>query len=335
MKPPVSFRRGTWDLVLPPEFRSEDVLAFHGRDPQSRCERVEGSTLSKVVVLEGHPCWIQVTLEPGYARCKAEGRALPSLRNLEGLLGLHCDAAGFEAQAAHHPVLGPLVAQRPGLRIPQTFDPWEALVWAILGQQVNLAFAYALRRDLVSRAGQLAEPFSKAGDPPSDVAPTDPAPVLKSSAPPQEGAGQGPSAQCALIGHPDAHAIAALELEDLTALRLSRAKAGTLLRAAQAVAEGDLDLEALAKGNPGEAEARLRSLKGVGPWTARYVLMRGMGFPDAVPIGDAGLTLALQRAFGLDHRPGPSETEDLLAPLAPHRSLAVFHLWASLKGTPA
>ena len=63
--------------------------------------------------------------------------------------------------------------------------------------------------------------------------------------------------------------------------------------------------------------------------------MRGFGFRDCVPVGDAGLTLALQRWFGLDGRPDGAETLRLMAPFANHRSLATFHLWSSLKGTPA
>jgi 3-methyladenine DNA glycosylase/8-oxoguanine DNA glycosylase len=63
--------------------------------------------------------------------------------------------------------------------------------------------------------------------------------------------------------------------------------------------------------------------------------MRGLGFRDCVPVGDAGLTLALQRWFGLETRPGGPETLHLMAPFAPHRSLATFHLWSSLKGIPA
>jgi 3-methyladenine DNA glycosylase/8-oxoguanine DNA glycosylase len=64
-------------------------------------------------------------------------------------------------------------------------------------------------------------------------------------------------------------------------------------------------------------------------------MMRGCGFGDCVPLGDAGLTAALQRHHALDHRPDAKETAALMAPFAPHRSLAAFHLWASLKGVPA
>ena len=104
---------------------------------------------------------------------------------------------------------------------------------------------------------------------------------------------------------------------------------------ARAVAAGSLPLEQLPEGSASAAALLLSAQRGIGPWTTHYVLMRGCGFGDCVPLGDAGLTLALQRHFGLDHRPSVKETAAFMAPFAPHRSLATFHLWASLKGVPA
>ncbi len=283
------------ELALPANYRVDDTLAFHGRDVMSACERVAGRTLVKGLELYGRPVQVRLVFHGDRVQVTADA----PLRELHGallrLLGLHLDPGPFERGL--DPAFAALVAPRAGLRLPQTADAWEALVWAILGQQVNLAFAYALRRDLVARFGH--------------------------------------SLADGLYAHPGPDRLAQAEAADLTALRLSRAKAETLIGAARRVASGELSLEALRHGTATRAERTLRALKGIGPWTARYVLLRGLGFGDAVPVGDAGLTLALQRFHGLDHRPGPEETEALLAPLAPHRSLAVFHLWASLKGTPA
>ncbi len=286
-------------LVLPSNFRIEDVLAYHGRDPQSLCERVEGRTLFKAI----GECALEIRFEGQKAHCNLHGALEDGLARLAmhrcalRMLGLHQDPTAFERSLVRHPAFQTLVMARPGLRVPLTANVWEALVWAILGQQVNLAFAYALRRALVGRFGQ--------------------------------------ARHLGLYSHPGPGDLAGANLEELLALRLSRAKAECLLRVAQAAVSGVLDLEALPDRPATRASARLLAIKGIGPWTAQYVLMRGCGFGDCVPIGDAGLTLALQRHHGLDHRPGLSETAQLLAPFAPHRSLAVFHLWASLKGVPA
>jgi 3-methyladenine DNA glycosylase/8-oxoguanine DNA glycosylase len=213
------------------------------------------------------------------------------------MLGLGLDPAAFEASLEGDPAFRTLVAPRRGLRIPLTADVWESLVWAILGQQVNLAFAYSLRRRLTELCG-----------------------------------GPVPGG---LTAHPTAQAVADLEPAALAPLQFSRSKADYLILAARDVASGRLPLEALPAGAATAAEAALSSRRGIGPWTTHYVMMRGCGFGDCVPLGDAGLTAALQRHHALDHRPDAKETAALMAPFAPHRSLAAFHLWASLKGVPA
>jgi 3-methyladenine DNA glycosylase/8-oxoguanine DNA glycosylase len=74
----------------------------------------------------------------------------------------------------------------------------------------------------------------------------------------------------------------------------------------------------------------LMGLHGVGTWTARYVLMR-TGFGDAAPVGDSGLSTALQRFNELPNRPDAVEVARLMTRYAPWRSLASVHLWASLE----
>lgn len=280
-------------LALPESTRIGDLLSFHGRDPESVSERVRGATLRKAASIAGHPAILGLAFGPGTVAVSLEGprgpRAMAEAhRATLRLLAWQGDPTPFEAA---HPALA---RGREGLRVPLTLDPFEALVWAILGQQVNLAFAYALRRDLIRLAGT---------------------PVGE------------------LIAHPEASQIAALDPGDLLARRFSGRKAEYLLNAAAKVAGGELRLDGMLTAT-GAGKALL-ALRGCGPWTAQYVLMRGLGFRDCVPVGDAALTLALQRWFQLDERPDAPETLRLLAPFAPHRSLATFHLWASLKGVPA
>jgi AraC family transcriptional regulator of adaptative response / DNA-3-methyladenine glycosylase II len=283
-----------FSLPLPLGLRVADVLAFHGRDAQSVSERVEDATLHKAFLCEGRAAVLSLVFRGKKVEVSLSGASGPAAMAAAHaaalrLLGWEGDPVAFEGA---HPELA---LHREGLRVLLTLDPFEALVWAILGQQVNLAFAYALRRDLIGLVGLPA--------------------------------GQG------LIAHPDAARIAALKVENLLALRFSRRKAEYLLHAATAVATGRLRLHA--RHTATGAARELLALRGCGPWTAQYVLMRGLGFRDCVPVGDAGLTLALQRWFALEARPNGPETLRLMAAFAPHRSLATFHLWAGLKGTPA
>jgi AraC family transcriptional regulator of adaptative response / DNA-3-methyladenine glycosylase II len=290
-------------LALPGDYRAEDVLAYHGRDPLSRSERVEGAVLVKAMAMAGGPAVVEVAFRPEGAACRVRLPAAPTSaeraaihRRVVRMLGLAADPVPFERFAADSD-LHPLVAPRRGLRIPLTADVWESLVWAVLGQQVNLAFAYSLRRRLTERCGKPA--------------------------------GEG------LLAHPGPGAVAALDPAELQPLQFSRSKAEYVVTLARKAASGDLPLEDLPLGTATGAALKLAAERGVGPWTSHYVLMRGCGFGDCVPLGDAGLTLALQRHYRLDHRPSVKETAAMMAPFAPHRSLATFHLWASLKGVPA
>ena len=286
-------------VALPADFRAAEMLAHFGRDAESPTERVAGREMVKALRLAGTPARLRIDLDGGVARCRVESAhavAPEGMREAHSIvlriLGLGWDTAAFERQVGRREDLARLVAPRPGLRIPLTADAFEAMVWVIAGQQVNLAFAYALRRAVIDLAG--------------------------------EDAGDG------FRAHPTPEAVAALDYGDLTARRFSRRKAEYVIDTARLAASGELPLETLGDSPATRVSERLMGVRGLGRWSVQYLLMRGYGLADCVPVGDAGLTAALQRFFTLDHRPGPAETEELMEPFAPHRSLATFHLWSTL-----
>jgi 3-methyladenine DNA glycosylase/8-oxoguanine DNA glycosylase len=130
--------------------------------------------------------------------------------------------------------------------------------------------------------------------------------------------------------HPTPESVANVDVNILAARRYSRSKARYLVDAAQAAAAGKLDIENLAHGSAIAAEKALTAQRGIGIWTARYVLMRG-GFADAAPVGDSALATALQKLHKLPERPDSDQTARLMSAFAPYRSLATMHLWTSLK----
>ncbi|WP_445679924.1 Ada metal-binding domain-containing protein [Radicibacter daui] len=291
---------GRFTLTLPEGYRTGELIAYHGRDAQSLSERVTGSLLQKALLLGGKPALLEIDLAESagavpQAHCRLTGSddLFAAHATALRLLGLTQDPAPFEGRAALAKPFASLIAARPGLRVPLTATIFEALSWAIIGQQINLAFAMALRRSLIAKVGVLHEPSG-------------------------------------LYAHPEPAAVAALSVEELTAERYSRSKAQYLIGAAAAVTDGRLPLEALEQGSAQTIEAALTAIRGLGPWTARYTLMRGFGLADAAPIGDSGLSTALQQMHGLEARPDARETELLMAPYSPHRSLATCHLWLSL-----
>ncbi|MEM9597373.1 MAG: DNA-3-methyladenine glycosylase 2 family protein, partial [Acidobacteriota bacterium] len=100
---------------------------------------------------------------------------------------------------------------------------------------------------------------------------------------------------------------------------------------ARAVDSGELDLEGMASRPADEVAAQLGAMRGLGPWSVGYLMMRSLGFADCVPVGDVALAKSLCEYFGLEKRPGTGETEALMAPFAPWRSLASFHFWKLLE----
>ncbi len=291
-------------ISLPRDFRVRDMLRFHGRDPESPTERVIGRRLLRAIRLVGRPALLSIDLERRRARCRARGflaaapRAASEARALvRRLLGLGLDVAPFERRALRSTRLAPIVRARRGLRIPLTPTVFEGLVWAILGQQVNLPFAFRLRRRLIDLVG---EPLAAAGP--------------------------------ALTAHPTPSAVARLDYADLTRRQFSRRKAEYLIDAARLIASGGLEIEGLARRPPASVERIMTGIRGIGPWTAHYVMMRACGFADCVPVGDAGLVSALGRLHRLRRRPDAAATRRLMRPYAPHRSLATFHLWMTLGG---
>jgi AraC family transcriptional regulator of adaptative response / DNA-3-methyladenine glycosylase II len=223
-----------------------------------------------------------------HASISVPDQALEAHRIVIGLLGLDQDAAAF-ARLARKLGFARLVAGRPELRISQTHSIFDGVLWAIIGQQINFPFACMLKRRLIERAGV-------------KVADT-------------------------LHAPPSPSAVAALEPADLLPLKFSRQKAEYVVSIARHVADGSLNLEGLRHMSATRAERTLLAVRGLGPWSVNYLMMRSLGFADCVPLGDTGVTSGLLSLMQLDERPDVDATRRLMSVFSPYRSLATAHLW--------
>ncbi len=184
-------------------------------------------------------------------------------------------------------VLGDLAKPNPGLRLPGGFDAFELAVRAILGQQITVKAATTI-------AGRFAAAF---GEP---------------IATPFEG-----------VTHlfPSAGTVAGLEPGDIARLGVVSARARALIAVARAIDDGSIDL-----GPGADVEATLAALEalpGIGPWTAQYIAMRSLSWPDAFPHPD----VALIKAMGVK----PAAALEQAERWRPWRAYAVIHLWKSLE----
>jgi DNA-3-methyladenine glycosylase II len=286
----------TFSIALPPGYRRQDALTFHGRDAQGLAEQVEGEHIRKGVLLDGVPTVLELRFNAAEAVCAvdaADARVLPRAREaLVNMLGLRIDPAAFARLASEDALFAPLIEREPGLRVIQAPTVFEALTWAIIGQQINLTFAIALRRSFIEQAGR-AHPSG-------------------------------------LWCYPEAGDVARLDIEQLTTRKFSRAKAETLLRLARLVADGDLDLNLGASGDVAGVSERLLAVKGIGPWTVNYALLRGYGHPDCSLHGDVAVRAAIERLLGSETRPSIAEAEAFLQAYRPQRTMAAAYLWSSL-----
>ena len=307
---PGSYRKvaiGTeFKLGLPREFRREDAFRMFGRDAEGRTERVNGCTASKALLLDGRAARVELTFSPRRVKVAVLARRRPTRammidahRRVVRMLGLGFDPRPFERRMQRTKGMTRLLRGRLGLRIPLTADAFEGLVWVIVGQQVNVTFASLCRSRLIGLCGT---------------------PIPASSGATSTG----------FIAHPTPEQVAALDYADLAPLQFSRRKAEYVIDTARAIASGQLNLEGMRRSPAGLVEETLGAIRGLGPWSINYLLMRSFGLEDCVPVGDVALEAALERFFGLDHRPKAKETMRLMECFAPYRSLATFHLWRTL-----
>lgn len=202
----------------------------------------------------------------------------------------------IEGHLRQDALLGARIDLVPGLRVPGSFDTFELAVRAVLGQQVSVAGATTLSGRMVERYGELlATPFDK------------------------------------VTRHfPLAHVLAAASLGDIAQIGMPGSRAQTIINLARHAAEGRLDFK------PGtslqQAVQQMRTVGGIGEWTAQYIALRALRFPDAFPAGDLGL----QKAAALGAADTIRLTEkQLLARAAgwsPWRGYAALILWNSLSG---
>lgn len=290
--------RAAFRLALPATYRAGDFLAFHRRDAAATAERVAGNALQKGVVWAGRPACLGVRFGTRQAVVElvVDGAgALPdpdaARRMARRMLGLRQAVEDFEARYREHPELGPLIAANPGLRVPLLATPFEALVWAVTGQQISLAAATSVRRRLIEAAG------------------------IRHSG--------------GLLCHPDPARLACMGEAELRAAGLSQAKAATVTVLSRGAADGEFPFDAWADAPPvAEIRARLAAIRGIGPWTIEYALLRGFGHLDGSLHGDVAVRRKLQLLLGREARLSAPETERWLAQFAPWRALVAAHLWA-------
>lgn len=295
-------------LGFRPPFAMERLLAFFAQRAIPGIEvlgasglrrSIRAGTLDRAGDPQPHPAgWIEVTLDPNRHQLTLHYAAalLPCSARLIAATRRWFD---LDAQPA---LIDAALAALPGaagMRLPGSLDGFELMVRAVLGQQVTVAGARTLARRLVDRLG-----------PPAAT----PWPDLRRS-------------------FPDPAVVAGLPVATLAELGIIRSRAGAIIALAQAWPR--LRDTLVAGASPEPLIDALCALPGIGPWTAHYIAMRALGWPDAWPPGDVAVLKALKLGLGGESAriaAGTLATERLAAERAsaafrPWRSYAVMRLW--------
>lgn len=182
--------------------------------------------------------------------------------------------------------------QHMGTPLVLDFDPYRTLIKCIIHQQLNMSFAHTLTERFVKQFG-----FEKNG----------------------------------VFFYPPPETVANITEEELRELQFSGRKAQYIIGIAKVIAEGQLDLDALAEKSDDEVMASLIKLRGVGPWTVQNFLMFGLGRKNLFPMADIGIQNAIKKLYNLERKPTIEEMEQYKKAWEPYLSYASLYLWRSIE----
>ncbi|WP_422940250.1 AlkA N-terminal domain-containing protein [Undibacterium sp. TJN19] len=293
-------------LAYRPPYAWDAVIAYLAGRAMPGLEAVieekGGKAYVRSVRLDGIDGWLKVAHLPDKQQLSLQVAPaltpvlMPLMARVRQQFDVEANPAVIQSHLALDNVLATQIALTPGLRVPGAFDSFELAIRAVLGQQVSVAGATTVAGRLVMRFGTpVTTPFA------------------------------------AVTHHfPSPQTIVGLSIDQLAGIGIPGARAATLQHIAQFALDGGLQRKPA--GSSDETVARLKTVRGIGEWTAQYIAMRALRFSDAFPAGDLGLQKA---AAQLADPPETRFTEKQLLsraePWAPWRAYAALLLWQSLK----
>ncbi|MDF1507337.1 DNA-3-methyladenine glycosylase 2 [Robertmurraya sp. DFI.2.37] len=295
--------KGSFIEIYPPSnFNFQECLLFLGRSDKEVTHQIKDDHLYKLIKVDEEVILLNISYFPHVIKVEFP-MGTPSNSKLKGAVSyiwewfdLDKPLEEFYKMARTDKILLPLIDRYNGLRIIGIPELFEALTWAIIGQQINLTFAYTLKKRFVEHFGESYE----------------------------------------INGYtywlfPDVSAVALLQVEDLRALQFTARKAEYVIGIAKLIAAGQLSKESLLQTEDSqEIYERLLDIRGVGAWTADYVMMKCFHHSSAFPLADVGLHQALKKQLALERKPTIEEIEEMAMNWKGWQAYATFYLWRSL-----
>lgn len=301
----------TWDevndvivITLPDDFDKDANLGYLTREKNECMYAIENDVITKVIAIGEIRSLVQINVinnKQMNVHFLNDSRPIEKWKREEVVnyiyewFDLNNDLTSFFEMAKTDPLLKMPAQKFYGLRVIGIPDLFEALCWGVLGQQINLSFAYSLKRQFVEKYGDSVEWNGKK-----------------------------------YWVFPSYEQIAQLTPTDLADIKMTVKKSEYIIGIAKLMADGALSREQLMNMSFKDAEKSLLKLRGIGPWTANYVLMRCLRFQTAFPIDDVGLINSIKLIRNMDRKPTKDEIVELSCPWKNWESYATFYLWRVL-----
>ncbi|MEZ4974609.1 MAG: DNA-3-methyladenine glycosylase [Cyclobacteriaceae bacterium] len=288
-------------IATPTEFRFNEILHFLTRSPKELLHTVDDERVYKLLEVNGKPYLVRLSakgndLKVEFLMGKADAAVKKQVtKHISDWFDLDKDLKPFYKLAKTDPYLKPLVKKHFGYRIVGQPDLYESLVWAVLGQQINLQFAYTLKGRFVQAYGTEVK-FKERS----------------------------------YYLFPNAASIVNVKPDELLDLQFSNQKARYVIEISKAFVDGVISQDKLARLSLEEAKEQLIQIKGIGNWTANYALMKTFRYADAFPLEDAGLKNAVKQCLGLDRAPTWKEIEKVFEKYKGWEAYATLYLWRML-----
>lgn len=293
----------TIQVPTPPLFSFQECLWFLDRNYDDCLHKVTPNSVLKAVELGGQMVMLEVKAQKDHLQVEilegtqiAESQVVAYIKNW---FDLDRDLTPFYELLAKDAELSFMKDKYNGLMLMGIEGLFETLGWTIIGQQINLKFAYTLKRSLVEKWGKK---LTYQGE--------------------------------HFYVFPDPATIAALKVDDLRAMKFTTRKAEYLIGIAQLFAQGQLSKAGLLTlENEEKILAELLKIRGIGKWTAHYAMMKCLRTANNIPYGDTGLYTALHQLKNLGKRSTVEEIDAVYAPFEGWKSYLTIYLWRTLSGS--
>jgi len=290
------------EIDIPEHFAYEHCLIYLARSEVECLHRVIDNAVFKVIDIKGDLLMLKISDSINSLKVEflnkipAQEEKTYTAEYVWNLFDLGTDVTEFYKLAKTDGILSNLVEKYYGLRIIKINDLFEGVCWAIIGQQINLKFAYTLKK-------RLCESYGKKYEYDGQI----------------------------YYVFPEPETISDLSVENLRELQFTGRKSEYLIGVGKLFNEGKMSRRYLESLNGYDAVRKaLMDIRGIGNWTADYAILKCFNYHEAFPIADVGIHNGLKVLLGREKKPKVDEILQLSEPWAGWEAYATFFIWRSL-----